>query len=320
MPYKPNVPLITLTAIVLVLLFGELPGNSLFWREVQNLGHTFLFAVAAVLVLLLLRDMTESFRRVHLKVYASAGLISMLIGVLTEIVQLLMGRDSSIIDVMRDLAGIIAGLGIYACVDPYLQPHWLASPKRKRTGIAVLSFCVFTASLFPLASLSVAYVQRESAFPVVVDLTAKWSETFTRTKYATVEIVVDQKPGAVDKVKRLALVHFKRAIYPGVTMIELYPDWSSFEVLTLNIYSQHASTFDLVLRVHDKQHNQAYSDRFNRRLIVKTGANNFRIPLRNIKHAPASREMEMAKISELTLFSVKTVAPLSFYLSAVRLE
>lgn len=318
--YKQFGLLTALVVIVLVVLFGELPGNSLFWRAVQNSGHTFLFAVAAVLVLLLLQDATELFRRSPLKLYVVAGLTSLLIGVLTELVQLLIDSDASTMDVMRDLAGIIAGLGIYAGADPYLQPYWLKSRKRKRIGIVVFSFCIFTVSLFSLISLSVAYMQRESAFPVVVDLKAKWSDAFIQTKHASVKIEVDKKSGADGKVKRVVRVELNRAIYPGVSMIEPYPDWSSFEILTLDIYSEQPRAFDLVLRIHDELHDQAYSDRFNRRLTVEVGENHFRIPLYDIKYAPASREMDMTKVSELILFAEKPDYPLSFYLGVISLE
>ena len=317
---KQIVLLSALTAVVLIVLFGKLPGNSLFWREVQNSGHTFLFAVAAVLILLLLRDSSVVLRRAPLKLYVVAGLIGLLVGVLTEVVQLLIGSDSSPVDVMRDLTGIVGGLGFFASVDKTLQPHWLKSRQIKKAGLVVMSISVFTAGLFPLAHLSAAYVQRNEAFPVVFDLKNEWSSSFIEIKNAVVKTSIDQQVSTANNLKRFALVQFKHGIYPGVSMIEPYPDWSLFEALTLEIYSEQAVEFDLVVRVHDKKHNHAYSDRFNKRLIVKAGENHFQIPLHDIKRAPMGREMDMTRISELVLFAGKPVAPISFYLGAIRLE
>ena len=319
--YKKQIGLwAALIAVVLTVLFGELPDNSLFWQEVQNSGHTFLFAVAAVLILLLLQDSSAKFRRTPLKLYVAAGLFGLLAGVLTEVVQLLIGSDSSIMDVMRDLTGIVAGLGLFASVDKTLQPHWLKSRQGVKVGLVVLSISIFTAGLFPLAHLSAAYVQRNEAFPVIFDLKADWAASFIEIKNAVVKASVDQQEGNADHLKRLVFVQFKPGIYPGVSMIEPYPDWSLFEALTLDIYSEQAGTFDLVVRVHDEKHSHAYSDRFNKRLVVEVGENHFHIPLHEIEHAPTGREMDMTRISEIVLFAEQPVVPVSFYLGVMRLE
>ena len=309
-----------LTAVVIMVLFGKLPDNSLFWREVQNSGHTFLFAVIAVLILLLLRNSAVGLRQAPLKLYVVAGLTSLLVGVLTELVQLLIGSDSSIMDVMRDLTGIVGGLGFFASVDKTLQPHWLKLRQIKKAGLVVMSISVFTAGLFPLVHLSAAYVQRNEAFPVVFDLKNEWSSSFIEIKNAVVKTSIDQQVSTVNNLKRFAFVQFKHGIYPGVSMIEPYPDWSLFEALTLEIYSEQAVEFDLVVRVHDKKHNHAYSDRFNKRLVVKAGENHFRIPLHDIEDAPKEREMDMTRVSELVLFAEQPVVPISFYLGVMRLE
>jgi hypothetical protein len=309
-----------LIAIVLTVLFGELPDNSLFWQEVQNSGHTFLFAVIAVLILLLLQNSAVGLRREHLKLYMLAGLTSLLVGVLTELVQLAIGSDSSAMDIMRDLAGIVAGLGLFASVDKTLEPHWLKSRQIIKTGIVVVSICALAAGLFPLAHLSAAYVQRKEAFPVIVDLKAERPVPFIQVKNAIVKAGVDQQVSTVVNLKNLTLVQFSPGLYPGVSIVEPYPDWSSFEMLLLEIYSEQAETFDLVVRVHDEKHNHVYSDRFNKKLVVKAGENHFQIPLHDIEHAPIDREMDMTQISELILFAEQPVDPISFYMGVIRLE
>ena len=208
-----------LIAVILIVLFGQLPDNSLFWQELQNSGHTFLFAVVAVLVFWLLQNSTTKFQQKPLALYILAAAISLLVGVLTELVQLLIGSDSSATDVARDAAGIVAGLGLYASVDKTLKSRQII-----KAGVAVLAICVFLAGLFPLVSLSVAYVQRKEALPVILDLTEKWSDAFVQTKNALVSTSVDLRMGSASSEKRVALVQFKPGIYPGISMIEPYPD------------------------------------------------------------------------------------------------
>ena len=311
--------LATLVVMVLVLTFGALPDINLFWREVQNSGHTILFVMIAILVLLLLRDTAKFFSQKSFKLYIAAFFISLLIGVTIELVQLITHSDASKIDVVRDLAGIIIGLGLYATTDPELKACGLKSEKRIRAGIITLTFCVFIASMFPLAFLSAAYVQRETAFPVVVDLTANWTRPFLRLKNAVINLPESMKV-IVDGEDQLTRIDFKRGTYPGVSIIETYPDWSTYKVLTIIIYSNLIQSFDLTLRIHDDKHNYAYSDRFNATQTINNGSNYFRILLEDIKNSPSNREMNMTRIKELILFSAQPAEGLHFYVGKMRLE
>ncbi len=305
---------VTLVAVIFIVLFGELPGTSLFWQEVQNTGHTLLFAVVAVLVLLLLQDSTVMFRPASLKLYIVAGLVSLLLGVLAEFVQQLIGRDSSASDIMRDLTGIVTGLGLCASLDSRLRSLWLKSRKIVKVGIIALTLCVISAGLLPLVYLSAAYLQRNEAFPVILNLKEKWAIPFIQTKKAVVQASV------ANDVTRSVPVQFNPGIYPGVSMIELYPDWSSFKMLTLDIYSEQVEAFDLVVRIHDERHNNDYTDRFNKRLKIESGENLFHISLQEIERAPMGRKMDMAKMSTLVLFAGEVTVPIRFFLGTIRLE
>ena len=103
-------------------------------------------------------------------------------------------------------------------------------------------------------------------------------------------------------------------------MVEPCPDWSAFESLTFVIHSSQSHPFQLVLRIHDKLHSQDHADRFNRSLMIMHGENRFRIPLAEIRNAPARREMDMTRITGFTLFAVDTVLPVDFYIGSLRLE
>ena len=230
---------------------------------------------------------------------------------MSEFGQLLTDRDPSVYDVMRDLIGIIAGLGIYAGIDPRMKPLWGKLRRGLQSGTVILSCILFAASLFPLVRLAIASVQRNDAFPVIIDFEAGWSKPFLQLQHAILT------PAAENQLSRLVL---KPARYPGVSMVEPCPDWSAFESLTFVIHSSQPHPFQLVLRIHDKLHNQDHADRFNRTLMVRHGENRFRIPLAEIRNAPVGRELDMARITGLTLFAVDTVQPVNFYIGPLRLE
>lgn len=305
---------------VLALTFGQLPGESLLWRELQNTGHTLLFVLIAITTLLLLRELLPVTGDRPLLAYLSAGTTSLAVGVAIELVQLSVHRDSSMFDVLRDASGILWGLGLYAGFDARLKAFWLRRTPAYRAGALLVAGGLCVASLFPLARLAVAYVQRDAAFPVIIDFTAGWSAPFLQFKHSVLERVEAPRQPASTAGYQAARLRLDSADYPGVSMREPYPDWSAFEHLVFVIHSEHPHPFSLVLRIHDRHHNQSYSDRFNRNLWIEQGENRFRIPLVEIRKAPARRDMDMSQIAGLILFATDLARPVSFYPGVLRLE
>ena len=155
-----------------VMLFIRLPGDSMLWREFQNAGHTPLFGFIALATLYMLRTYIPTVRDRPLYGYLLSAVVSLGIGVMSECGQLLTDRDPSVYDVMRDLIGIVAGLGVYAGVDPRMKPLWSSLRRGLRSGTVILSCFLFAASVFPLVRLATASLQRNEAFPVIIDFEA----------------------------------------------------------------------------------------------------------------------------------------------------
>ena len=55
-------------------------------------------------------------------------------------------------------------------------------------------------------------------------------------------------------------------------------------------------TLDLNIRVHDREHNDAYTDRFNELFSLNAGAHELRISLSDLRNAPRGRKMDMSDI------------------------
>ncbi|MDA3834212.1 MAG: hypothetical protein PF495_12545, partial [Spirochaetales bacterium] len=171
----------------------------------------------------------------------------------------------------------------------------------------------------PLTYLSAAYMQRKAAFPVVFDLSSNWLRPFLRLNNAVIKPHEDNEI-RVDGESRLSRIDLKSGAYPGVSILETTPDWSAYKTLRIVVHSKLSQPFELVLRIHDDQHDYAYTDRFNKAMTINKGTNYFYIPLEDIKNSPANREMNMMQIREMTFFSAQYFDELYFYLGAVRLE
>jgi hypothetical protein len=76
----------------------------------------------------------------------------------------------------------------------------------------------------------------------------------------------------------------------------------------------------LVLRVHDRSHDERPADRFKRDLVILPGTNEFSVPLADIRQAPEGREMNMAAIARLNLYVVAPRGRLELDLLELRLQ
>ena len=76
----------------------------------------------------------------------------------------------------------------------------------------------------------------------------------------------------------------------------------------------------LVVRVHDRAHDQRFADRFNRSLVILPGLNRVAIPIDEIRRAPDRREMDLRYVRGIVLFAYRLTEPTHVYLGALRLE
>jgi hypothetical protein len=113
---------------------------------------------------------------------------------------------------------------------------------------------------------------------------------------------------------------FSPGKYPGLAIVEPAPDWSGYDRLVFEAYSERADPVQLVLRIHDIHHNNAFRDRYNHPVTIAPGRNRVVIPLADVRAAPEGREMDLTAIRGLALFALSPPVPFSLYLDAFRLE
>ena len=180
-----------------------------------------------------------------------------------------------------------------------------------RYGLIAAAAALLLYALLPLLTLGWHIMQRNQAMPVVMDLSAPWQASFLDLQQARIA------PAEQEGFTRVELLPGE---YPGVENIEPVADWSAYHRLTFRILSEQVDSFFLVLRIHDAAHNQDYSDRYNRRLTVLPGMNQYHINLQAVRQAPAGRSMQIDSIASIVLFAVKRETPVAFAISPLRLQ
>jgi VanZ family protein len=91
--------------------------------------------------------------------------------------------------------------------------------------------------------------------------------------------------------------------YPGLSLVEVPPDWTSYEELQLIVDAPTSGSARLTVRVHDRAHDHRYEDRFNRTFLLGAGERAvLTIPIPEILNGPQDRTLDVRKIAGVTLF------------------
>ena len=271
--------------VAAVLLLVPLPIPETYaGRTIENAGHTPLFFVGSLFVLAILR---QDFGIGGVRLYALAGLVCAAAGVMSEILQTPFNRDASWEDVQADCVGVLLALALHALLR-HRPGRQLVT---RAAAILIVAGCV-VAYLSPIVSMVRAYVHRDGQFPVL----ARFDSPVELYWIVGFGINREIRDGVLD-------VEFDRAQFPGLSFHEPVPDWSRYGTLVVDVENPETRLLKLGVRVHDIGHGRAFFDRFNRSFDLAGGERrSLRIPLEEIRHAPRNRLMNMAEISDVTLF------------------
>ena len=272
-----------------VLLLVPLPADTLWLRELFNSGHSIVFIFITLILFEYVSIRLKDFHPVitFLVVLAAAFMV----GVFIEMIQGLLQREASVSDLNRNLSGIIAGL----CLAVYFQQKaWY----HRLALVSVMLISLFFGG-YSLIEISWNYYQRAKAFPLLTEFEKPWTKSFVRFNKASLQGVANKKSQL--EPTRFNF-RFEPGVYPGVSIIEPVENWSAYQSLHFDIFSTNIDNVKIVLRVHDKQHNQDFSDRFNRHFILQPGLNRIVVELSEIRDAPYNRKLDMVNIAGVELF------------------
>lgn len=295
--------LLILFVVASLLLFVPLPITPTYaGRTLENAGHAPLFFLVTMGVLLAMRD-HQRFQGARL--YVLAGMIGMGAGFLSEAIQKPLARDASWEDVAADAVGALLALAVYALFDRRTRlTTW------QRLGALAVALSCVAIFLAPIVRMARAYVHRNGQFPVIADFHSPIDKAWTLSFGVNREIVGD----ALE-------VDLFADEFPGVSFHEPVPDWRRYRTLIIDLENPAAEMLHLGVRVHDRRHDFNFKDRFNRRYDLAGGERRtLRIALEDIRHGPRQRLMDMAHISDITLFRGENSGSRRLRVYSIRLE
>jgi hypothetical protein len=299
-----------------LVVLAPFPGGTQLLRELHDAAHAPVFGCIAVLVLTLLRSWSGTRDWKPIGQYAVAFLASAFFGAVTELMQIPAARDASLHDWYNDLLGAAAFLAAFAAFDTRVSRRTAI-----KAALASAAVLIMTASWLPLLHAALEQVRREAQFPMLVDFTRRFDGYYVAANDAI--LAFEPMPAAWRQQpdERALRISFQSAPWPGVDLHEPSRDWSRHATLVLDVTNPTDVPLAIVVRVNDRAHTNAFSDRFNRRFsIAPHTRTQLRIPLSEIRAAPADRVMNMQEIASLILFREASSEAGQMYLSGVWLE
>jgi VanZ family protein len=284
---------LSLLVTTAILLSTNLPGHYKLVYALQDSGHFLIFTLLSLTAL-------WSYRKRGEGLIWRVMLGCLLFGVLIEGVQSQIGRDPSLYDLLMDLLGIVSGVVLYLGFVRRSFPFGMTL-----AAVAILALAAFSRPAYWL----MVYRVRADLFPRLMDPESYFANG-----------LLEANPGG--EINRIDLpenwsippelgihsciyVSLPGGRWPGIDMAEPEPDWRGYESLNLAIYSDQENDLTLILRIHDRMHNNRVEDRFKRRLTVGPGYNHFSIPLKQISRAPVTRSMDLSAISDVKIFATR---------------
>jgi hypothetical protein len=110
--------------------------------------------------------------------------------------------------------------------------------------------------------------------------------------------------------------------YAGTTLKRSFGDWRGYGTFAFSLYNPDPNPLHITVSIRDEEHwrhGGEYHDRFNRGFTMKRGWNEVHIAVVEIENAPATRPLDLGRLTEVVIFTVDPPAPRVMYLDHVRL-
>lgn len=312
---------LALIAILLVaVVFAPVPGDTRWIRTLHNSAHAPIFGCVSLLVLLATRSHPRLQTMSLLGQYLLALAAAFVLGVTTELLQIPAGRDASFEDALHDVIGAVAFLGIFAALDRRIG----GVPRNRaiRFAAAVVGTVALVTAAAPVTRAALKYQQRDERFPVLADFSQRYDRYFILQQWSEFSSASLPSPWMREQDESAMRIRLHEGPYPGLNFIELPPDWSGYSTLCVDLTNPTPLNLQLVLRIHDLEHNNQPEDRFGKRFELPPGTRRIlRVSLDDVAKAPQSRRLDLHNIAGMIVFRAGDSPPApELYLSRVWLE
>lgn len=233
-------------ALLLLIVFGNIPSEAEWAPVVANAAHGPVSAILSMIVMSGLRDWSTNPSLRSRAVGSVIGVI--LLGILVELVQGAIGHDAELRDVLTDAIGALAGACFYSAVA--LRHSQRRDGFRRALASAVL-FSVILAA--PVLIMLAAYVATDLRSPVLVDANQPLGMYFMGAHWITprVEPLPERWQASTGKHAGYHVMLDNKEHW-GLSLRQFHSDWRAWQWLSIEIVNPTDSVLQLNLRVFDR--------------------------------------------------------------------
>jgi len=301
--------------LLAAVVFSPDPGVSRASSAIHDFAHAPIFGCVALLLLQWLRPQVFARTWSVATHYLVAFSIAVVLGAATEIAQMFAHRDASWVDLRSDTLGALAFCGVYTILDQRVSRSAV-----RFVGVIGGALLLVWHSI-PVVRVTFAYLHRNQDFPSLIDARDARADDFAKVFRAEGEYArLPTRFAEVDGERALHM-RFGTEDWVGLDLDEPYPDWSNFGTLAMDLTNPNESMLDVSIRVHDRTHNWAFADRFNRTYrLAPQSRTTVRVPLLEIERAPLGRRLNLQHVANFQLFTSGVNAGRELYVSRIWLE
>jgi VanZ family protein len=300
---KYNSFLIATLALLSILFFFGGPDyhSPRSYKAVWNLGHILYFALLPLSLVFHPRLKAVPHRT---QVVLIIGL-TLVIGILVELLQYGVDRFPDMQDIYRNLIGAAVAI-------VFLMPVKRSIPNLL---LNLLRSAVVLMAAMQLLPIAIALIDEHHArrdFPSLSDFQSpfqihRWQGS------AGISIANDVgRPG-----NRALQAELTTRRYSGVNLTYFPANWLPYRRLQLRILNPSHQPLSLTCRIHDELHArgpQHYQDRFNQTYAITQGWNTISIDLKQVQTSPQTRPMDLAHIRSIAIFTSRLDRPRTIYI------
>ncbi len=301
--------IIFLSAILFVLLFVGVttPEENPFEKEVWNAGHFFLFAGISFLI----NTHPSAQKRPFFILFLFTLLFSLTLGLITESLQLLVGRNFEFLDIWHDILGGFFGF--------FIIQIFKTSITAERVRRALLALCILLLGINSLLFAIYNKLQQTIQFPVISSFESDNELTNWHTTATNISLT-----SSPTKEGSFALsATFLASQYPTIALHNFQNNWQGYTSFSFHIYNPQSRELSLTLKIDDKQHSQSgylYADRFNQVITLPSGWSFHKVSLVNIINAPQNRQLDITRLSSVSFFLVEPSQTTLLFFDELRLN
>ena len=305
-PLKRFILLLILLALFLLFFIGGPDYHSpRSYKSLWNLGHILFFLLFPLLILFYKRISSN-----YLIQCIFTLTITIILGAIIELLQNGFQRIPDASDLFRNI------IGVFACI-------FFLLPSRKTISKSILlimqsgTVVLIGLQIFPvIIAFTDEYIARRqfpelSSFETPFEI-QRWS--------GGADFIIDERIKQTGKASMRVFLNTDK--YSGVGLRYFPKNWEGFSYFQFAVFNPSSEGISITCRIHDQKHteqDQRYEDRFNRTFSIPQGWNTITVSLKDIRHAPQNRQMDMHEIRNVYFFATGLPYQRIIYLDDVKL-